>query len=215
MESTIATWVLAQAGISGLVLLITIVALFNLWRDLAKLRTELQQQVAHDLLNKRFAAYDQLWTALKPLAIYSNEPFTPAGAAELSQALSTWYFSPAGGMYLTVRARDFYFALQDSLRIVSSLKGWACTERPDDPKDIFRLFVRENSTFNPAGLDRPENIKHEDWRDVCKSLAKKLEADTPNRNHRVFALVQQLSSALRTVLSYDLRTRLDVNVPRL
>jgi hypothetical protein len=72
MDPRIAENVLAQFGIAGLVVLSLAIVLFKLSTGLARLRTDLQHQVTRDWLDKRFAAYGELWAHLRPLAIYTD-----------------------------------------------------------------------------------------------------------------------------------------------
>jgi hypothetical protein len=225
MDATSFNYVLTQFGVAGIVLVVMLLALYKLGADLAKLRTDLQQQVTRDLLNKRFDAYGRLWAQMQPLAAYSDDLLSPTKAAQLSEALSAWYFSATGGMFLTTRARDFYFSLQDMLQAAAELKGWKCTRRPDDPKGTFRRFLAEALSqskpavaFDPNRLDQPETLDARQWRDVCRVVAQRLKSlpttGGPEVSDTVFAAVQQVSSALRTVLAHELQTRLELHVPR-
>jgi hypothetical protein len=215
-------YVLVQFGLAGVVIVVVLLALYRLGSDLVKLRTDLQQQVARDLLNRRFDAYGQLWAALKPLAIYSDDPLSPTKTGQLSEALSHWYFSANGGIFLTTKARDFYFALQDVLVSTAELKGWKCMRRPDDVQQTFRRFVSSLASvggFAPDSLDHPEAIDSAQWHQVCKKIAQALRALPTSGGHEVndvvFATVQQVSSALRSILAHELHTRLELNLPHL
>lgn len=223
MDATSFNYVLAQFGVAGIVLVVMLLALYKLGADLARLRTDLQQQVTRDLLNKRFDAYGRLWAQMQPLAAYSDDLLSPPKAAQLSEALSAWYFSANGGMFLTAKAREFYFALQDMLQAASELKGWKCTRRPDDVKGKFRHFLAaalSNSAvaFDPSRLDQPQTIDATQWRNVCRVAAQRLKSlpttGGPEASDTVFAAVQQVSSALRSVLAHELQTRLELHVPR-
>jgi hypothetical protein len=225
MDATSFNYVLTQFGVAGIVLVVMLLALYKLGADLARLRTDLQQQLTRDLLNKRFDAYGRLWAEMQPLAAYSDDLLSPPKAAQLNEALSAWYFSAAGGMFLTTRAREFYFSLQDMLQAASELKGWKCSHRPDDPKAVFRRFLAESLgksnpviVFDPASLDQPEAIDEKLWRDVCRVAAQGLKSlpatGGPEVSAKVFTAVQQVSSALRSVLADELQTRLELHVPR-
>lgn len=223
MDANAFNYVLSQFGLAGLVLAMVLLALYRLGSDLAKLRTDLQQQVARDLLNRRFDAYGQLWAALKPLAIYSDDPLSPTKVAHLSESLSNWYFSLNGGIFLTTKARDFYFALQEVLRAATELKGWKCVRRPDDVQETFRTFVSslaDAGGFAAESLDHPETIDSEYWHKVvCRKIAAVLStlpsSGGQEVNDIVYSTVQQVSSALRTILAHELHTRLEPNVPHL
>jgi hypothetical protein len=225
MDASSFNYVLTQFGVAGLVLVVMLLALYKLGTDLAKLRTDLQQQLTRDLLNKRFDAYGRLWAEMQPLAAYSDDLLSPAKAGQLGEALSRWYFSAAGGMFLTTRAREFYFSLQDLLQAASELEGWKCTRRPEDAKSTFRHFLAEALAagqpaiaLDPAGLDRPETLDASQWHAACRVAARRLRAlpttGGPEVSDTVFAAVQQVSSALRSVLAHELQTRLEVHVPR-
>lgn len=226
MDATSFNYVLTQFGIAGIVLVVMLLALYKLGADLAKLRTDMQHQVTRDLLNKRFDAYGRLWAEMQPLATYSDDVISPAKAGQLNEALSAWYFSANGGMFLTTKAREFYFALQDMLQAATELKGWKSTRRPDDPKGAFRRFLVESLkrsdaaiSFDPNSLDQPDTIDARQWRDVCRIAAQRLKSlpttGDAEVGDTVFAALQQVSSALRSVLAHELQTRLELHVPRL
>lgn len=224
MEPKISEYLYTQFGVAGLVVVSLAIVLFKLSADFAKLRTDLQQQVTRDLLNKRFGAYGQLWSKLRPLALYTDETLSPLVVRGLSKALSDWYFSAEGGLFLTVRAREFYFSLQDVLHVTCNLEGWKCDSRAARPEELFRTFVTgllgENPDFRLQieALKHPESIDPKVWRDLCKSIATKLEslavARSPALNDSVFAVVQQVSSVLRSNLAYELHSRLEVHIPK-
>lgn len=226
MDSTTFNYVLTQFGITGVVVAATLFALYKLGADLAKLRTDLQQQISRDLLNKRFDAYGRLWATMAPLAIYSDDPLSSSETRTLAEKMSSWYFAADGGMFLTARAREFYFALQDVLEASTELKGWKCVRRPTHLKKKFRDLLN-SSVEERAGtresldldLDHPEVVDPKAWRDVCKAVADRLRAlpvdGGPEVSDIVFVAVQQVSSALRSILAFELHTRLEHNVPHM
>jgi hypothetical protein len=68
------------------------------------------------VLNKRIAAYEDLWQRLQVLARYDPPvPLTPNTLQTLSQSLIQWYFM-LGGMYLADASRPSYFALKAALQ---------------------------------------------------------------------------------------------------
>jgi hypothetical protein len=224
MDTRIADFIWAQFGIAGLVVVTLLVAVFKLGSDFAKMRTELQQQATKDLLNKRFAAYGNLWSRQLALAIYSEEPFDSAQAGELAKQLSAWYFSADGGMFLTVRAREFYFALQDITMAAADAKHWRCDRRPRDPKQQFIQHVlaleadQRPDWFTEDAMKQPQSFDPDDWRALCKTLAKQLaagsEAKDPPNADATFCIVQQVSSVLRTNLADELHSRLEARAAK-
>jgi len=223
MEAKIVDLVYAQVGISGVLLVVLVVAFWNLHTSLTKVRVEVAYQMNRDLLARRFAAYGQLWHRMHTSAVYTVSGFGPTEAKGFSESLSTWYFSPDGGLFLSRRAREFYFALQELLQSVGRLPGWRCEVRPLDPKTIFTAFMRElaegdrNVAATMALLEKPEALDAEQWRASCRAIAKRLEAfvgeSAPGAGEAIYAATQQVSSILRSNLAREIRSRLDVSWP--
>src|SRR6266576_3370637 len=69
------------------------------------------------LHEQRTDAYQRLWTALEPLALYFRErPATYESLLQLGKAMRHWYFQY--GVYLTEQGWDRYFFLQDILQTI-------------------------------------------------------------------------------------------------
>ena len=84
-----------------------------------KIREELVAKYDQELRAERVKQYTLLWNATEPLAKYAAPgPVTVARLHQLAIALRQWYFG-GGGMFLSDRARDSYFALQDSIAAAS------------------------------------------------------------------------------------------------
>jgi hypothetical protein len=81
-----------------------------------QIRKELEFAYDKDLRERRIAAYTRLWQLLEPLAKYSRPiaQLTTVHVHEMSELLRHWYFAD-GGFFLSVEARDAYFALQEAL----------------------------------------------------------------------------------------------------
>lgn len=81
-----------------------------------QIRKELEFAYDKDLRERRIAAYTRLWRLLEPLAKYSRPiaQLTTVHVREMSDLLRHWYFAD-GGFFLSVEARDAYFALQEAL----------------------------------------------------------------------------------------------------
>jgi hypothetical protein len=224
MDTRISDYIVGEFGVAGLVILAIGIAAFKLSSDLAKLRTDLQQQTARDLLTKRFDSYSRLWSKLRPLAIYADDPLTAEKIETLSKHLADWYFSTDGGLFLTVRCREFYFGLQDVLSGVEGLKGWKFERRPARPEKVFKEFVtslvadKRFSSFEVGQLKQPESIDPEVWRELCRIIADRLRSMGPKQIEEpsdvVFAVIQQVSSVLRSNLAHELHSRLELRIPR-
>jgi hypothetical protein len=82
----------------------------------AKVRRDLESEYDIRLRTDRLAAYRELWRSLQPLAKYARPaPVTYRVVGSLIGELRAWYFQN-GGILLSYRARDAYFALMDELR---------------------------------------------------------------------------------------------------
>ena len=81
----------------------------------AKTRREAHAEYDRDIRTKRLEAYKELWKLTQPLAKYSPPgPVTGEVLRGISSAMRVWYFE-TGGIIMTSRSRDAYFALQDSI----------------------------------------------------------------------------------------------------
>lgn len=223
-DPRVSDYLFAQFGVTGLVVLAIIFVLYKLSADFAKLRTDLQQQLTRDLLNKRFGAYDELWSRLRTLAAYTDELLSSETVRGLLKTLSDWYFSTNGGLFLTVRTRDFYFSLQDLLRVAAGIASWKCERRPDQPHETFRLLVRDLlaeqtiANFQLADLEHPESLDPRVWRNLCRAIGSRHESmahgNDPKLGDTVFVVLQQVSSFLRSNLADGLHSRLEARNPK-
>ena len=224
MDSRIPDYFFAQFGIAGLIILGILAVLFKLSADFARLRTDLQQEVTRDLLNNRLAAYDDLWSKMRGLALYDEDPISASKVRDLSSQLSGWYFGKHGGLFLTVRTREFYFALQDVLRVAGHLPEWECALRPTGTREIFEALVAKLTKrhriagFRLAQLAYPESLHPRVWRDLCKLVSAHLRALASDKESppgdEVFSIIQQVSSVLRTNLAEGLQSRTETHAPR-
>jgi hypothetical protein len=188
--------------------------------------TELQQILERtrgtERQEQRFEAYAQLWKQQRPLAIYDTTRLDTKTAASLSSGLSDWYFSELGGLMLTAHVRDFYFALQDLLRGVGSQPGWRAERFGQDIDSTFRSVLEEAGAHDAiATLDYLKTFEVadkdvSDWPGTAGSHAKKWRTDigklvdvwsglSPRQR---FAVLQQVSSTLRTTMTLDVESRL-------
>jgi len=107
----------AAAVITGIASAI-ITAVVTYLVAVVKIRRELEATYDRDLRDRRLVVYKELWSHLEPLAKYASpHPFSRAAAKDLTQALRSWYFE-TGGLFLSERSRDAYFAVQDALKVV-------------------------------------------------------------------------------------------------
>jgi hypothetical protein len=113
--------------------------------ELERMQQERAYDMNHDLLRQRSNAYQRLWEEMHFSAVYTAKPFSPAVVQEYTTKLSDWYFSPAGGLYLTKRAREFYFPLQHLLSDIDELpsKSWNDADRSRDSKREFEGLLKK------------------------------------------------------------------------
>lgn len=84
-----------------------------------KLRRELEYKYDTDLRDKRIPQYLELWKLLEDLAKYARpKQLTFDDLRILTASLRQWYFEK-GGLFLSDKSRDAYFALQDKIKAVS------------------------------------------------------------------------------------------------
>lgn len=110
-----------------------------------KLARELQKSRGLERQELRFKSYGALWKELRPLAIYdvAKPEIDNKSGRELVAKLSDWYFSDCGGLLLTAQSRDFYFALQDLLRIIcSTYDNWKA-DRSGESEGEVESMVRD------------------------------------------------------------------------
>jgi len=81
-----------------------------------QIRKELEFAYDKDLRERRIKVYIELWKLLEVFAKYSRpiDQVQLKDVRELSEGLRHWYFHK-GGFYLSIDARDAYFALQETL----------------------------------------------------------------------------------------------------
>jgi hypothetical protein len=181
-----------------------------------ELARELQKVRGTERQEARLASYGELWSRMRPTAIYDRTPFTRTMIADLAAHLSDWYFSPKGGLMLTTPARELYFTLQDLLHRVSA-DDWT-GQRTERTRSIFVEFLERNDMASAkAFIDFLDVQPVEGWppNDVVDH-AKGWRADIqripplwPDLDATVkFAVVQQVASVLRTALSADVESRL-------
>lgn len=102
----------------------------------AKLRLDLAAEYDKKLQQGRLAAYKELWGMLEPLARYGRDkPITLAVLRDISGKTRRWYFQ-TGGIYLTQRSRDPYFAWKKAMQpLLDNDTPSASSEAPiSDPR---------------------------------------------------------------------------------
>lgn len=181
---------------------------------------ELQKSRGLERQELRFKSYGALWKELRPLAIYDMAKIDKKAAGNLFTKLTDWYFSECGGLLLTPQARDFYFALQDLLRVTSSSPmDWNAgrSEELEGRADVtFREVLRARNLHDGISvLDYFSNGSLEDWPQEATVLGKKWRetikqlgaAWTELAERQRFAILQQVGSKVRSSLANDLESR--------
>src|SRR5687767_4159763 len=97
---------------------------------------------------------------------------------ELSRRLSDWYFEASGGLPLTSHVRDFYFALQDLLRLVATAPEWKAERSEVEPREVFRAVLQREKLHNAMQTpDSLDNLEPGTWQSTAKSLGKEWRKD--------------------------------------
>lgn len=186
----------------------------------AELARELERTRGIERQGLRYKSYGLLWKELRPLAIYDANVIDKKAVAKLSGRLSDWYFSECGGLLLTPQARDFFFALQDFLQLVSGVaEDWSVhrsSRSQGEHHDIFRDVLNVHSSAAAAVTDYFQTDAFENWQERAPELGKiwreginaVAEAWTELDDRQRFASLQQVGSKLRTSLVTDLESRL-------
>jgi hypothetical protein len=183
------------------------------------LARELQKSRGVERQGLRFKSYGGLWKELRPLAIYDPAAIDNKAAGDLLTKLSTWYFSECGGLLLTPQSRDFYFALQDLLRVISNIPDWRA-DRSDEvagsADGILREVLKAKNAIDAISvLDYFSSSSFEDWDSkgvdlgkVWRRAIRGLGAAWGELTERQrFVTLQQAGSRLRTSLVNDLESR--------
>lgn len=184
----------------------------------ARLERELEQVRGTERQELRFTSYGLLWAKMRPLAIYDDSPIDRETMAVMSKELSGWYFSANGGLMLTTHNRDLYFALQDLVTVVAQTKENWKAERTLEAKTVFDEVVRRRHlTAAQRMIGYLDNAKPEDWPSAKleemvegwrNDVAELAKAWAELGNTERFAVLQQVSSVLRTGLAKDVESRL-------
>src|SRR5882724_8931486 len=188
-------------------------------------------QSVHD---KRLESYPELVKATAGLALYfpsgdAPVPIGPKDCGTMGRAMSVWYFG-GGGLLLSVKARDAYFALARAVTRASLAEKLKVPVFPRDAEDIsgkkvdeyraelvrkFNLDDVENWKFGDPGLEEKLALRSKIFlflRWLSSSFRTKPSKELRRRRQlalrfKDFVFLQRLSSGLRTKLSNDLRSR--------
>ena len=187
----------------------------------AELAQELQKTRGVERQELRYKSYGALWKELRPLAVYDATVINKNVVGDLSVKLSDWYFSEYGGLLLTPQARNFYFALQDLLRVTSKVPEEWDADRSEasigDQRDIFLEVLKARNVGKAIDVyNYFLTGAFEDWQTKATNLGKEWEegikaiAEAWNElnEQQRFATLQQVGSILRSSLVNDLESRL-------
>ncbi len=154
---------------------------------------------------KRLDAYPQVVKATAPLAVYFPDygPCTDAiGPNEchlMGEALSRWYFD-GGGLLMSTEARDAYFMLARALTKASVAHEISAPRFPIDAEEISLDNLKEYRK-RLGGPPKLDDVEHWIFGDRAPEKA------APELRFKDYVFLQRLSSALRTALAEDLRSR--------
>jgi hypothetical protein len=154
-----------------------------------ELARELQKVRGTERQEARLTSYGDLWARMRPTAIYDRTPFTRAMVADLAESLSDWYFSATGGLLLTTPVRELFVEF---------------LERSDlGAAKAFMVFLDQRAVDGWPPDDIVERARK--WRADIQRIPPLWSGLEPEVR---FAIVQQVSSVLRTALSADVESRL-------
>jgi hypothetical protein len=163
-------------------------------------------QSVHD---KRLEAYPDLVKATAPFAVYfpgytsSCEMIGPKECGKIGHAMSKWYFA-RGGLLLSEDARHAYErfarALERAFLSNESLKV------PAFPKDADRITIEKLKKYKKE-LSKRSKRSDLDEVETWTFGGPTLENEPDHSAFKDYVFLYRLSSALRTALSKDLRSR--------
>lgn len=112
-----------------------------------KLRKELEYKYDTDLRDKRIPQYLALWMLLEVLAKYARpRQLTFEDLRQLSVSLREWYFQQ-GGLFLSDKSRDDYFALQDG---ITDVLAGDFSPKAEVDEAIYETLRAKGSTLRTA-----------------------------------------------------------------
>ncbi len=173
----------------------------------AKVRHELIGEYQKELRTTRFEAYRELWQATKPLAVYSPRSSIDISVLQdMSKDFRDWYFT--NGLFLSGDCRCDYFTLQDTIVLITrKAQESEIPERYSVP--IEPITQRELDTHDEKCrdvLDLSDSATPDDIRGKLeKCIGKDPKLD--------FRLLRHMAHRLRTSLSEDLMSRVDLAKP--
>lgn len=160
------------------------------------------------LHEERLKRYPQLMQLTSPLAIYfphvhdgdALQCLTAGHCEAIGEAMSRWCFS-GGGILVSARARERYFALATAIAIASRSKGEL--HAPKLPAERHLLHDGAIERYRAELGIETAAIPVAEW-----TFGRAIDADaTAAERFQDYVLLQTLSSALRTELSEDLGGR--------
>ena len=107
------------------------------------------------------------------------------------------------------------------------MPDWICLHRPDNCKQLFMELlegIAENNNEVTLVLEmidkkRVDQIGRKEWKVTCEKLLEYVSSLADNSNDHsgelIFASAQQISSVLRTNLTSEVRSRLNIDWPEI
>jgi hypothetical protein len=154
---------------------------------------------------KRLECYPKLVNSASRLALYfphsdsSGSDITPPACNEMGLSMSKWYFE-GGGLLLSTESRDAYFALMRALTRASLARELAVWKFPKDAERVSSKQVDEYRKELSVKY-KLEDVENWNFGGINS------DNETPARRFKDSVFLQNLSSALRTKLSEDIRSR--------
>jgi hypothetical protein len=154
---------------------------------------------------QRLKVYPRLVNAAAPLALYfpvqpsRRGKMGPSDCAIIGRATSKWYFS-GGGLLLSENSRTAYFALMRALTRASLAPEISAPTFPDDADaiSIEKMEAYKDELGAHVNLDAVDRWSFGSTGSEAATLAERFKD---------YVFLQRLSSALRTALATDLRSR--------
>jgi hypothetical protein len=173
-------------------------------------------QAVHE---ERLKRYPELIKTGAPFAVYfpqnrgGSGPVDRSSLLNIGHSMSQWYFD-GGGLLMSTESRDLYFLLALAITRAASVKGDGL--RVPTYSDYRTVVDSYSITELKKGLQIPRDMEGRYWKnidiaDAVRTIREWKFGQGPSVNDadrfRDFVFLQSLSSALRTSLAEDLRSR--------
>jgi len=171
--------------------------------QLEQLRVKQELQIEYDktLRAHRIESYKGLLTHMRQLPKYPQpKALTYEELRTLADSFTDWYFSEAGGLFASTESRDYYFDLQDGIKIIllKQAGNWRLGRKKDE--EMGAALKRKLDRTDGNWECPPQLIA------IAKVTIRNAQNTDPLPTE-VVSNLRELGSNLRTSMTHDVLTR--------